>query len=119
MVYEELPGLDEDGYPTEDALEEIRNWDPMDPFGLMDYVYDLWWAADWGWEETVDRDRPENHYFHISTGGWSGNEDIISAMEHNFIFWVQAFRMLRAGGHYVFRIEEKESIKKRFEPEGE
>jgi len=38
----------------------------------------------------------------VSTGGWSGNEELIGAMRMNFILWSQWWWSSRRGGHYVF-----------------
>lgn len=82
-------------YPTEEELETIEKWDCNDFLGLLAFVHSLWWAPDWGWSRT-------DNIFQISTGGWSGNEDIINAMSSNFIWWSMFFRNMRAGGHYIF-----------------
>ena len=64
--------MDADGYPTEDELKRIEEWDWRDPIGLMEYVYSLWKYADWGWKR-------EGNCYDISTGGWSGNDTRIGA----------------------------------------
>lgn len=91
--------LDEDGYPTEDALEAIKIWDHRDSLGWFAFIKDIWHLKSWGWTEVVtDQGR---RAFNISTGGWSGNESIINAMQDNFLWdlrWVQS----RRGGHYIF-----------------
>jgi len=45
--------IDEDGYPTDEALARIIEWPGDDPKGLIDYIMDLWnypeyatWAGD-------------------------------------------------------------------------
>lgn len=86
--------LDADGYPTEAALERIRGWPIADPKGWLEFCRSLWWAADWGWTE------PEGE---VSTGGWSGNEAIIGAMQHaqQGMLWYQVWWQTRRGGHYL------------------
>ena len=44
------------------------------------------------------------HLFRISTGGWSGNESIIRAMERNGMMWHLNWVQSRRGGHYIFEI---------------
>ena len=68
---------DQDGYITTEELERIKNWDYHDLKGLMDFVRSVWWAADWGWHQDGDT-------YHISTGGWSGNELIIDNLQENW-----------------------------------
>jgi hypothetical protein len=99
-----------DNYPTEDDLKRIEAW-PIagdnDLRALFDFVRSLWWMPDWGFgkpEPGKDlMERPVLVY-HVSTGGWSGNEDIIEAMHNNFVFWHQCWQVHRAGGHYVFHL---------------
>lgn len=102
--------LDEDGYPTENALELIEKWHFFDAKGWFDFIEKLWHFGDWGWSE---KDEPhawkENtlvHRFHISTGGWSGNESIIRAMEKNGMMWHLNWVQSRRGGHYIFELKE-------------
>lgn len=92
--------LDTDGYPTDEALDKIRDWDYNDINGWFDFIKSIWWAADWGW--TV-----EYGNLAISTGGWSGNEEIIDAMHKNYILWNMSWHEHRRGGHYRFTIPEK------------
>lgn len=84
-------------YPTDEELEKIRTWNPSDFHGLMAYVKDRWKYADSGyWSK-------RGNTYKISTAGWSGNEDIISAMHKNHVWWVLYFYSERRGGHFVFK----------------
>lgn len=101
--------LDEDGYPTEKALKLIEEWDYKDFEGLLAFVKDLWWYDEWGWD-VVEIGEKLNHTdeiakrktYYLSTGGWSGNEDIIRAMEKNWMLWWMIWYQSRRGGHYIF-----------------
>lgn len=90
-------------YPTENELQKITDWDFEDKWNdLMTYIKSLWKYADWGWhEETTDT----LIRYYISTGGWSGNEEIINAMEENYMFWIMCWEQSRRGGHYIFEIQ--------------
>ena len=44
--------------------------------------------------------------FDISTGGWSGNEDIIGALEQNQMFHMLCPVSWRRGGHYIYDVQE-------------
>jgi hypothetical protein len=86
-------------YPTDEDLDQIRNWDGADPHGLMRFVQDLWSYPRYF---TNDHDT-----WACSTGGWSGNECLIGAMRQNTMFWCMYWYSSRRGGHYVFRIKEQ------------
>lgn len=112
--------LDDDGYPTEETLDYIAKWqvkytdDSTDNeirqqyFDLFEGIKSIWWYASWGWTEMIEpslyRENEKSRQYHISTGGWSGNESIIRAMESNswiHCTWVQS----RRGGHYIYELE--------------
>ena len=42
----------------------------------------------------------------LHTGGWSGNEDIIRALQRNKAFW-KLLEKEEAGGHYYFKLKKK------------
>ena len=88
-----------DEYPTEDELKEITEWPHSDIEGLMNFIKSIWKYADCGyWKRTGKK-------YHISTGGWSGNEEIIGAMQKNKqFFWTMCWYQSRRGGHYIFHV---------------
>jgi|GEM_PF-2949155 len=83
-------------YPTKQQLETIKDWDltKKSVIELLDFVEPLW--------EYPDRFIRRRHALYLSTGGWSGNEDIIVALHHNFLFWSMYWLESRRGGHYWF-----------------
>lgn len=87
--------MDINGYPEDHELDKIKSWTDDFP-ALMRYVHDRWQYADVGfWTE-------KNGLYEISTGGWSGNESLIDAMQYNSVFWVTWWVSSRRGGHFVF-----------------
>ena len=94
------PILGEGGYPSEAELQRIREWSWEGGFRpLMDYVRKRWMYANHGyWSQEGDR-------FSISTAGWSGNEDIIAALEANQMFSMLCPVSWRTGGHYVYDVQ--------------
>jgi len=102
--------LDEDGYPTDDALIIIENWYWNDSKGWFEFIKSLWYLSSWGWdegEEPHDWKKDEMCYrYHISTAGWSGNEAIIHAMQKNDWMWYFNWVQSRRGGHYIFELKE-------------
>jgi len=88
--------MDEDFYPEEHELEQIRKWPAEDIEGMMEFIHERWnFAAAGYWRETPDK-------WFLSTAGWSGNESIIDAMADNAVFWLMCWVSSRRGGHYEF-----------------
>lgn len=102
--------MDEHGYPTEAALEYIKNWQMLiedkgsytsgylwqDYRGLIDYIKSIWTYDDAILEE--------DGLLEIHTFGWSGNEDIIAELKKT-AFWMHRLQATQTGGHYYFRVE--------------
>lgn len=94
--------LDADGYPTEATFEKVKTWSYLDFKGLVRFVHSLWWPDQkWGWNETITDGVTR---LELATGGWSGNETLISALQGNAMFWLLCWRESRRGGHYVFEV---------------
>lgn len=101
--------LDEDGYPTEAALQIIENWDLHDPRGWFEFIESIWHLKSWGWSKQRephdwDKERMVDRWY-ISTAGWSGNESIIRAMEKTDWLWHMHWEQSRRGGHYIFQVD--------------
>lgn len=95
---------DEDSYPTEEALNIIQRWGYYNKEELFEFIKGLWHFREWGWHETVD---DEKTIYEISTGGWSGNESLICALEHNhWLNWHTTWVQSRRGGHYIFEVKD-------------
>lgn len=107
-------------YPREAALNDLRTADerflaafkgsPSAEFGARYWAAIRAWltaAADqWNYGRDYFPDPNEvAQYVSASTGGWSGNEEIIAAMEECRSFWSSAFVAFRSGGHYIFRTQ--------------
>lgn len=111
-VADNTPDLDpvrgDNGYPS--TIEEVRiaTWndgafDVESLFALMDYVKVRWSYPDRWEEEDIDEHGAYRQYT-LSTGGWSGNEQLISALEDNQTFSIMAPWSWHRGGHYVYRL---------------
>lgn len=71
------------------------------PNGLdtfMDHLRSLWWHPELGIVWT-----PETGTLELHTLGWSGNEEIISALMHTAFWWISWWRITR-GGHYYLEV---------------
>lgn len=103
--------MDKDGYPTEEELAAIRDWDLVnnDPLELVEYIRQRWQWADSGFFDIKGKNIIR---LRLSTGGWSGNESIISALQPN-LFWYMYWQTSRRGGHYWFRIDHKKWLEMR------
>lgn len=109
----------EDNYPTPEELLTIEQWpirNRADVAACLDWIGEnCWHYREWGWDS-------KDGWYHISTGGWSGNEDTIQAMRQNHLFWSLCFVQHRVGGHYILKADTKTEasgvlarITKRFE----
>ena len=107
--------LDEDGYPTQAALDVVKLWHWDDAKGWFKFIEGLWYFRSFGWKEVDEphewsdmeqyKDRMVHRYY-ISTAGWSGNESIIRAMQDNDMMWHLNWVESRRGGHYIFELKE-------------
>ena len=92
-------------YPDEQTLRFIRRYDTLKaPIeDLRDFVIQNWHYADGGASLISGRK------FELHTGGWSGNESIIAALEKSSkgMFWFFCWVMSKRGGHYWFEIPQK------------
>jgi len=101
-------------YPTEDALAQISNWDYKQGFQrLLDLIESIWWNSEWGFKLYKGRDSFSHKAvmkLELHTAGWSGNEDIIDALQSN-TFWLLCWKESQRGGHYKFEIPFREKQK--------
>jgi hypothetical protein len=96
--------FDEDGYPTEDALELIKSWPWQDTDGCFNFIRQMWQWNNMMWTQTDDG---EKITYNISTGGWSGNEGLVSALQENHVIWMFTWVQSKRGGHYIFELPYK------------
>lgn len=95
------PTFDADGYPTEETLKIIQEWEIRSNFAIRDllsYVKDCW---RYGFPTKAGGSKNQK-WISVSTGGWSGNESIIGALRNNRMFWALCWLESRRGGGYKF-----------------
>jgi hypothetical protein len=97
------PTFDANGYPSEETLGTIALWQIADPVGWLEFVRDAW-NHHYG---TIIFPFLENGFVSFTTGGWSGNESIISAMRENVVLWTMLWESSHRGGKYVLRLPEE------------
>lgn len=101
--------MDSEGYPTEDELDQIKNWFAHDFRSLIDFIESRWAYPDYIKREVV-KDRFQGHILQwtLCTAGWSGNESIINALLQNQLFCMIWYYSWQRGGKYVFKIDPKQ-----------
>ena len=96
------PSFDQDGYPTEETLEAITTWPIRSNSNIAELLAFV--DAAWHYKPFAIRTNGEGRerYIYCATGGWSGNESIIGALEENRMFWALCWLESQRGGGYKF-----------------
>lgn len=92
-----VPEFDADGYPTDRTLDAIQHWHIQS----LEHCADLLSFCIEAWKYDVTH---EAWFYEFNTGGWSGNEDIMAAMQKNWLFWALAWISSERGGRYRFTL---------------
>lgn len=80
--------LDNDGYPTDKSLEQIKNF--KGGHGeLLEEIAFLF--------ETYGKCEAEGNTWKVATGGWSGCESVIFALQENRLFWAVCWKLSMRG----------------------
>lgn len=92
-------------YPREKDLKTIAKWpikSMADCEALGWYVYNLWhYGEPWA----TFRKRNGVRTLRLATGGWSGNEDIIRALDKNKIFNMFCWELSQRGGLHIYKVK--------------
>jgi hypothetical protein len=93
--------IDNNGYPTEETLEKIAAFDILkdDPITFTEYLCENWVN---GYPPKWDK---KHQTLQLDTGGWSGCESIINALQNPTVFpgyWHMFWYQSTVGGHYKF-----------------
>lgn len=98
--------FDEDGYPSDQTLEEIVNFPFDNPSGFFELSEKAFNKHYGSWQIVESYENPELRsnkplkVVKIATGGWSGNEMVVNAMIKNVIWSVHFIACFR-GGLYI------------------
>ena len=97
--------LDQDNYPDEASLKQITEWDVFSQGidGLLTLIGE---NTNWA-DRQIYRSGKWVIRYHYHTGGWSGNEDVIEALQQNLMFWSLFWEKTMKGGHYYFKIDRR------------
>lgn len=97
-------------YPSEESLAGLAALNLAD-YAACEIVLARLQSV-WRWDDYFKRGparRPPGQKawaprrkWRVSTGGWSGHEALISALQEATGFWALCFWSERRGGHYVF-----------------
>lgn len=107
------PEFSKEGYPTGRTCTVLRKWPSEDALGALKFM-----QAAWNYDDYVTNTlKPEEAkivgaddgdlYFRFATGGWSGNEELISAFEYNRLCWAFTWCASVRGGLHIFRVTKK------------
>ena len=99
--------FDKNGYPTDSVLAQLVYIEQ--PTGALDFALELW-NRNFG--STSEELRPhelailhadkDERFIRFATGGWSGNESVISALRENHLAWALTWRLSTRGGLHIF-----------------
>lgn len=95
--YDEL--FDEDEYPSDYALDVVSHFHGT-PCQLVELIAHLW-----RWKDLVQVRAPWRGEIEVSlvTGGWSGNESVIRALDGT-VFGLRWWETTKRGGLYVYKV---------------
>ena len=89
-------------YPTKQELSKIKKWNVLKrPIDLLNFIRNIWWCGE---TACIIRNNPDTTLFELHTYGWSGNEEIINALQENPMFWMLYWQKSTRGGHYYFEV---------------
>ena len=102
--------LDNEGSPTEAALEKIRKWPYLDADGCLDFVASIWHIPSFGLsyelrpaEREVCHAEDGDSFVRFATGGWSGNEELIGALNDNQMVTTLTWQISSRGGLHIYK----------------
>ena len=85
-----------DPYPTDDELAALEHLAKgQNHLATVSAIIALWYYP--------DRAQWNGQVLELSTGGWSGNEDVIAVIQNTW-FWWQCWDTSKRGGYYKFVI---------------
>ncbi len=97
--------MDSEGYPDENELKIIREWDVKDFPSLLDFVEGLWTYNDAIKKDVIKHFDSSYLQWTLYTRGWSGNESLVNALLGNRMFQMCWYYEWKRGGKHVFRID--------------
>jgi hypothetical protein len=91
-------------YPSEEDLKRIETWKYKDCYNLFLFIQSLW-------NKEKGKCTIKIYQVYFGTGGWSGNEEIISALQNNYMIWSLTWQKSERGGAFWFTLPTKKTLK--------
>ena len=88
-------------YPEDDTLTAIETFEFVSQASVETFLGLLKAAWNHNYGKYI-RSEGGDDTLTLITGGWSGNEDIISALQTNFVFWQVCWKLSKRGGLFEF-----------------
>ncbi len=89
------PTFDADGYPSDETIKSIEKWPVEDFKNCLNFAEKVYHKGYGVWDR-------QNGYIKIATGGWSGNEDIVHALNKQ-LYWNVLFIACTSGGTWYIK----------------
>lgn len=111
-----IPTFDRDGYPSDETLDRIERWPVAQQVDgvrtCLDFVVEAW-DTRYGsvhrtlmvTEQAFLAPDANETFIRFATGGWSGNESLIHALQRNHIVHGLTWVMSRRGGLHIYRYQ--------------
>ena len=92
-----------DGYPDDEDLDYLKNssFEGLKSFEEIKILFEATGYSNC----RIERDTGK-WVLTLSTGGWSGCEEMIGALMRNFVWWGKHWYSTQRGGLYIFECEE-------------
>ena len=111
-----IPTFDRDGYPSDETLDRIERWPVAQQLDgvrkCLDFVVEAWDTRYGSVHRTlIDIEQAflaptaNETFIRFATGGWSGNESLIHALQRNWMVHGLTWVMSRRGGLHIYRYE--------------
>lgn len=94
--------FDRDGYPTDETLLALSTWEISRDYNAS--LASFLSCFEGAWNLNYGTWRRRGNVVIVATGGWSGNEDVIRAVESNLMFMALCWKKSERGGRYTFEI---------------
>ncbi len=105
------PELTDGDYPSAGTLKRIQKAKPREALELAQraWHWDGWATRTLRPEELAmvrrhHEDEPMPEFYRFATGGWSGNESIIAALDRNFLVAGMCWELSARGGLHVYEL---------------